>query len=210
MPGFRNILPKKPVSNYLTSIDNAVSALNNGGVVIMPTDTVYGLAILPDFPDAAERIYQIKGRERGKPLPLLVADMKSVLDSGARMGEIELKLARRFWPGPLTLVLGVDGKDEKDGYRVPAHDVAVHLIRAAGGMLRVTSANLSGKPPALTAEEAVKSLGGRFDAVVDAGRTPGGTASTVVEILTDGEKVSLNVIREGAISRIELERVMNE
>jgi L-threonylcarbamoyladenylate synthase len=191
----------------VTNIENAVRTLQDGGIVVIPTDTVYGVAARSDVSGAEDRIYQLKGRDRKKPLPLLAADLGAVQAYGARIGPLERRLADRFWPGPLTIILKVDGGTE--GFRVPDHPVAVELIRAAGGTLRVTSANLSGEPPALTADEAVKSLGDGVDAVVDAGRTPGATPSTVVAIEGDEEAWTLNVLRDGVISRAELESVLN-
>ncbi len=207
MQEFRRILPERVVDKTVISIENAVRVLHDGGIVIIPTDTVYGVAARSDISEAEARIYQIKGRDRSKPLPLLAADVGAVQEYGAKIGPLEKRLADRFWPGPLTIILKVEERTE--GFRVPDHPVAVELIRAAGGTLRVTSANLSGELPALTAEDAVESLGDGVDAVVDAGRTPGATPSTVVAIEGDEEAWKLNILRDGVLSRAELESVLN-
>ena len=180
------------------SIRRAAEALRNGSMVIMPTDTVYGVAVDPRVAGAEEKIFIAKSRDRGKPIPLLASGLDQVKRYGAELGVLERKLAKKFWPGPLTLVLRVGAREE--GFRVPDHDVALELLRAVGGILRVTSANLSGEPPALTAEEAIRSLGDHVDVVLDAGKALGETPSTVVRIV-DGRVV---ILREGAISAGEL------
>jgi len=169
-----------------------------GHLVIMPTDTVYGVAADARVAGAEEKIYLAKGRERGKPVPLLASGIDEVERYGAEFDAIEEKLAEKFWPGPLTLVLGVGGRME--GFRVPDHDVSLDLLKAAGGILRVTSANLSGEPPALTAEAAVRALGDFVDVVLDAGKVRGGTPSTVAKV----ENGRVIVLREGAIGSVEL------
>jgi tRNA threonylcarbamoyl adenosine modification protein (Sua5/YciO/YrdC/YwlC family) len=176
-------------------VRETLRVLRGGGLVVLPTDTVYGLACDPAIPDAIERIYDAKHRERGKPIPLLAAGMAEVESFGAALGAAERRLAQAFWPGPLTLVLRVGAGTE--GFRVPDFDVTLRLLRAAGGVLRVTSANHSGEPPALTAEDAVAAIGSRTDLVLDAGRVPGGVASSVVRVSANG----LDVLREGALAR---------
>lgn len=180
------------------SISRAAGALKMGHLVIMPTDTVYGVAADARVAGAEEKIYLAKGRERGKPVPLLASGIDEVERYGAEFDAIEEKLAEKFWPGPLTLVLGVGGRME--GFRVPDHDVSLDLLKAAGGILRVTSANLSGEPPALTAEAAVRALGDFVDVVLDAGKVRGGTPSTVAKV----ENGRVIVLREGAIGSVEL------
>lgn len=181
-----NFLPQSP-----DALITAAEILNRGGIVIIPTDTVYGIAARPDKPEAVARIAQIKGRPTGKPIALLTADERAV----AHAPESARKLMRRFWPGALTLV--IDG----EGYRVPNHDFTRELIRACGGLLRVTSANLSGAMPALSAAQALEDVGLAADLVIDGGTSPGGTASSVVSF---DEKGAPLILREGAISKAEL------
>jgi len=175
------------------SLVRAVEALGKGSLVIMPTDTVYGVAADPAVPGAVERIFAAKGRDRDKPIPLLAAGIEDVRKYGAVLGRAERELASRYWPGPLTMVLKVG--DREEGFRVPDHGVALALLREAGGVLRVTSANISGAPPALTAEAAATALGDRVEEVLDAGHVPGGKPSTVVR--ATGERIE--ILREGAI-----------
>jgi L-threonylcarbamoyladenylate synthase len=181
-----------PISS--TSISTAAGILNAGGVVVIPTDTVYGIAAHPGQKDAVARICTIKGRPTGKPIALLAADSAAIDHFGAIFPAVAKRLASMCWPGALTLVLPCGAGFE--GFRVPAHDGARELIAACGGILRVTSANLSGEMPATCAVESLKDVGLEADLVLDGGVSPGGVASTVVKVSQDGK---LTVIREGAI-----------
>lgn len=205
IPGCR-IMFRSASDTSVHNIENAVKTLKKGGLVIMPTDTVYGIAAHPSFPEAEKRIFSMKGRDNHKPIPLLVADIGTAESLGIRFGAEERVLADRFWPGPLTLVL--DAGSRKEGVRVPDHALALDLIRGAGGALRVTSANVSGNEPASTAEEAMEYFGPAVT-VVNGGRAPGGTVSTVAEVISDGRSVSIDVKREGAITAGQLESVLD-
>lgn len=174
-----------------------------GGVVIVPTDTVYGVAAAPERTDALARIVAAKGRDPRKPCQLLAASAEAAEAAGIPVPPRARPLARAFWPGALTIVLDVPGGGT-EGVRVPDHGVARALCRAAGGLLRCTSANRSGEPPARTAAEAVAALPSA-DAVVDAGPAPGGVASSVVRFAPDG---TLEILREGGIPRAALEAAL--
>lgn len=176
----------------------AVSALlNAGGVAVIPTDTVYGLAARPDFPDAVERLYSIKGREAKKPIALLAADaIAAARFLGRELPSIAADLAASHWPGALTLVLPVQDGSRFEGLRVPDHDWTRRLLASCGGVLRVTSANLSGCRPATDAPAALADVGLSADMVVDDGVSPGGTASTVVKIDASG---TMTLLRPGPI-----------
>ena len=164
-----------------SGLAEAAAVLLGGGVAVIPTDTVYGLAAHPDFPAAVDRLYTIKGRELKKPIALLASD--------ATATPVAHPLADR-WPGGLTVVW------EGEGYRVPDHAWTRELLRKCGGLLRVTSANMSGARPATDAEAALADVGLSADLVVDDGVSPGGVASTVVKVSTTGE---LTVLRQGAL-----------
>lgn len=185
------------------ALSAAVDALNAGRLVILPTDTVYGVAAHPAIPSAVAAVYAAKLRDLGKPLPLLASSAEAVARWGARIGEGERRLAARFWPGPLTLVLGVGSGTE--GFRVPDCDFTRRVIAAAGGVLRVTSANRSGEPAAVNAAEALRALGGAVALAVDAGAAPIGVPSTVARV--EGGRVT--VLREGALSGGELQSVLD-
>jgi len=189
----------------------AVDALKGGALVVVPTDTVYGVAADASVPGAEEKIYAVKKRDAGKPIPLLAASVEAVKDYGAVLGGVETKLAGRFWPGPLTMVLKVPGCDGRgdEGFRVPDHAKVLDLLREAGGVLRVTSANESGSPPALTAAEARAAFREHVEIVLDDGPAPGGTASTVVRVEEPDEagKAEIVVLREGAIGKRKLAEI---
>ena len=176
------------------SLTRAADTLNAGGVVIIPTDTVYGIAAHPLHPEAVRRICTIKGRATGKPIALLAADVAAVEHFGAAFPDTAKRLAEKYWPGALTLVLPCG--DGCEGFRVPAHDAMRRLIESCGGTLRVTSANLSGAMPACDAAEALNDVGLEADMVLDDGISPGGVASTVAKVAPDG---TITLIRQGAV-----------
>ena len=182
----------KPTRAGLT---RAAQLIRGGGVVAFPTDTVYGLGAAADDEVARQRIYRIKGRPVGLPLILMVA-AESQLEGWVHLDSRAEALVRRWWPGPLTLILHAKGGGTL-GVRIPQHKVALELLRAAGPLM-TTSANLHGKEPALSATEAGVLNG--VAAVLDGGVAPGGTASTVLD-LTGPEP---HVLREGAIAAPEL------
>lgn len=180
--------------------EDAVTTLRAGGVVGLPTDTVYGLAALPTVPSAVERLYEIKGRPTDKPIALLVPSVDAASMLVELEGEAE-RLARAHWPGALTLVLAaavplaewVGDRGLTVGVRMPASETALRLLTTTGP-LAVTSANLSGLPPALDHVEARAMFGDLVDGYVE-GQCPGGSASTVVDATGD----SLVVIRPGPV-----------
>jgi len=167
----------------------AAQTVRKGGVIVYPTDTVYGLGCDPFNQEAVKRIFTIKG-ERTKPLPILASNIKEA-EKIAHITEKAQKLAEKFWPGPLTMVLlkkpslldvvtcGLDSV----GVRVPNHPVALELIREAGGLLVGTSANKSGEKPPQTAEEVARQIGEEVDLVLDGGFAPLGESSTIVDLI---------------------------
>ena len=182
----------KPTRSGLT---RAANLLRSGGVIAFPTDTVYGLAAAADDEVARRRIYLIKGRPVGLPL-ILMAAAESQLEGFVHLDSRAEAIIRSWWPGPLTVILHAKGGGTL-GVRIPKHDVALELLRAAGPLM-TTSANLHGKDPAMTADEAATLNG--LAAVLDGGKAPGGLASSVLD-LTGPEP---HVLREGAISIAQL------
>ncbi len=177
----------KPTRAGLT---RAAKLLRSGGVIAFPTDTVYGLAAAADDEVARRRIFAIKGRPVGLPL-ILMAAAESQLEGWVHVDSRAEDIIRRWWPGPLTVILHAKGGGTL-GVRIPKHEVALELLRAAGPLM-TTSANLHGKEPAMTAAEAAALNG--VAAVLDGGAAPGGVASSVLD-LTGPEP---HVLREGAI-----------
>jgi L-threonylcarbamoyladenylate synthase len=180
-------------------LEAALRELAEGGLVVIPTDTVYGVAALPRVPGAVEAVFEAKGRPEDKPLPVLGASLADL--TAVAIFSDRARRAARHWPGPLTLVLprapGFDvdlGGDGSEGVavRVPASAVALSLLRLSGP-LAVTSANLSGRPPATTVDEARAVLGARVRVFLDEG-VCAGRPSTVVSLL-DGPRL----LRAGAL-----------
>ncbi len=169
--------------------------LLEGQVGIMPTDTVYGLVCVADNESARNRIYDMKKRERGKPMQYLLGDLQHCKWLDVRITENLRKLAQAFWPGPFTLVMkSVDGRYQ--GMRIPNHDLVREVIRTIGRPLIATSANLSGNDPHESADDAFKDLAGEPDFVVlqERDKVP---SSTVVQLHDDG---SIEILRAGVIS----------
>lgn len=197
--GFYEFLMILPASEE--AIKRAAAIIRLGGVVIYPTETVYGLGCDPANVDAARRLCSIKGRV-DKPLPLACSDV-SVARRLVEFNPSAERLASRFWPGPLVLVLParvdypiwVTRGGRTLGVRVPDHAVARRLAELSGGVIVSTSANRSGEPPPTTAEEAAETLEGEVDLILDGGRTPLGEPSTVVDL--SGEEVW--ILRKGPI-----------
>jgi len=197
-------------TDHPEAIERAVSVLRRGGLVAFPTDTVYGVGAIAFNPQAVARIYEVKGRPRSKAIPLLLtdaADLPLVAESIPPLAE---RLAERFWPGPLTLVLHkraivpdvVTAGGDTVAVRVPDHPVARALIAALGTPLAATSANRSGEPSPVTAEEVLAQLGGRIDLILDGGHCPGGVPSTVLDLTVSPPAV----LRPGPVSAQEIEQ----
>ena len=188
------------------AIQEALKVLGEGGLVAFPTDTVYGLGALAFNSIAVESIYAAKNRPVEKAIPILLADLADLPKVTSSLPPLAIKLASRFWPGPLTLVVpknpnlpeSVSATDTV-AVRVPDHPVARALLRAAGPMA-VTSANISGQSSPTTADEVFAQLGGRIKLIVDGGKSPGGMPSTLVDC-TGNEPV---ILRDGPISMKEL------
>jgi len=183
------------------SIATALDVLRRGGLVAFPTDTVYGLGALAFDAAAIGRVYEAKGRETTKALPILLADLIGLPEVTQEVEQDVLRLAKAFWPGPLTLVLRMRqtvpaevSRGGTVGVRVPDHPVALALLRASGP-LAATSANLSGAADPLTADDVLAGLGDRVDLILDGGRSPGGKPSTVVDCTSRPP----SLIREGPV-----------
>ena len=185
------------------SLDAAASVIRSGGVVIVPTETFYGLAADPFSNVAIRRIFEIKSRSGQKPLPLIadsVEFVKTIITDLPRTGHI---LMDRFWPGSLTMLLRparpfpalVTGPEGKIGLRVPPPCPARSLAALVGQLITATSANLSGDADPDTVDLIALPVRQSVDLIMDLGSTPGGKPSTVVEPLED----SARIVREGAV-----------
>jgi L-threonylcarbamoyladenylate synthase len=180
----------------------AVEALNQGQVIVVPTDTLYALSCRIDAAQAVRRVFVIKRRPGGEPLPVLLADRAQLDEYAEEAGADARRLADRFWPGPLTIVVrrsaripsAVTGGGTTVGLRVPDHALVRALIRATGIPLVGTSANSHGHPAPRTAQQAIFDIGPQVDLLIDGGRTRMAAPSTVVDT-TQG----LRIVRAGVI-----------
>ncbi|MCS7050892.1 MAG: L-threonylcarbamoyladenylate synthase [Thermomicrobium sp.] len=196
------------------AVATAARVLRDGGLVVFPTDTVYGVGAAVDRPEAVARLYVAKGRPLDRPIPVLISDLRQLERLASEVTEDVERLAHRFWPGALTIVVPAREWLPREivrdtaavGLRMPDHPTALAIISAAGGAVATTSANRSGEPEACTVEEAIAALGDAVDLYVDGGRTPGGIPSTVVAL----EGGVLRVLRHGALDPVLIERVLQE
>ncbi|MCA9524117.1 MAG: threonylcarbamoyl-AMP synthase [Myxococcales bacterium] len=183
-----------------TSIEYAVETLKNQGVIIYPTETVYGIGADGLNQALHRRIGQLKGRPSDKPYLLLVDSVQDAESLVGPMPEIAYQLAEQFWPGPLTMILPLVGKPRTLGLRVSSHPVVRQLLRSFGRPLISTSANLTGDPPPREISEVARKLRDQVDWVIDAGPTPGDRPSTIVDV----SGIVPTVRRDGPITRTEL------
>lgn len=192
-------------------IELAVEVLKSGGIIAFPTDTVYGLGADPSNEKAVDKVYRVKKRPRALPLPLLLAEKSELTKVACIVPDIAWRLAERFLPGGLTLVLpkgarvpeAVTAGGDTVAVRIPDHYIATAIIRGLGTPLVGTSANVSGKPSPVTAQGVYEQLGDEVDLIIDGGRSPGGVESTVIDLSGDVPVI----VREGAVPQGEIERV---
>ncbi len=178
-------------------LDNASGVLAGGGVILFPTETVYGLGGDGSNPEVVERIYRIKKRSGDKPLVRLLADRGEVRSWLA--GEGQVRLQDRYLPGPLTVILRTDGGKPR-GYRLPGHDFIRRVSEESGVEMVATSANRSGEPAITDGSTARRKFSGRVDLIIDGGKVSG-TASTVLDLSVSPPRI----LREGPVTRDEIE-----
>ncbi|MDI6814507.1 MAG: L-threonylcarbamoyladenylate synthase [Dehalococcoidales bacterium] len=198
-------------SSIQQQVKRGISILKQGGVVAFPTDTVYGLGACANIRQAVERVYRVKERPQDMALPLLLAHTPQISEVANYVPQIAWLLANKFLPGALTIVLYrsnsvpdiITAGGRTVAVRIPAHPIPVALAEGLGAPIVGTSANLSGKPSLLTADEVYSQLGDKIDLVIDGGQCPGGRESTIIDVTGEVPVI----LREGAISREELEKV---
>ncbi len=192
------------------AIAEAAKWIVQGRVVAIPTDTLYGLAVDPFRADAVARAFEVKGRAVERALPLIAADVAQITLQIGALSPLAQQLADRYWPGPLTMLLPAPPSLAADvsagtgavGVRVPAHEIARAICAACGRVVTATSANTSGMPATASPDAVEETLGGRIDFLLDAGPSPGGPPSTIVDV-TSAEP---RLVRAGAISWDEIQR----
>jgi tRNA threonylcarbamoyl adenosine modification protein (Sua5/YciO/YrdC/YwlC family) len=194
----------------------AAEKIRAGEILGMPTDTFYGLAADPFNLHAVDRVYEIKTRSRHKPLSLLIESVDQASDLAWPVPDTFYLLARRFWPGPLTVIVKADPKlplkvtanTGNVALRVPAAEIPLAIIRAAGVPMTATSANLSGATECTTALQVRDQLGDMLNIIVDGGQSPRDVASTIVD-LTSGEG-HWRLLRQGAIPYEQLVELLGQ
>ena len=204
------IRPAVDDSSWGPALDEAVAVVARGGLVVLPTDTVYGIGADAFSPPAVQALLDAKGRGRQMPPPVLIADVTTLDGLATDVPAHARLLAERFWPGGLTLVVRAQPSLAWDlgethgtvALRVPDHATARALLRRTGPMA-VSSANRTGRPAAVTAQDAHEQLGDRVAIYLDAGAAPGQVASSIVDATGD----RLRLLRAGALSLDELRAV---
>ena len=199
-----------------SQVDIAARILKNGGVVGIPTETVYGLAADALNGEAVKKIFQAKGRPMDNPLIVHIADYSDIekYNLVSEIPESAEKLAKAFWPGPLTIIMKrtdvippeVSAGLDTVAIRFPAHPLAQQIIKAAGTPLAAPSANLSGSPSPTTARHVLNDMDGRIDAVLDGGASEVGVESTVITLAADVPRV----LRPGGVTVEELRKVLGD
>jgi len=186
-----------------SAINETTTIIQSGGVVAVPTDTVYGIACSVFNSSAIRSLYQIKIRENIKAIPVLISDLNQIEIVARNLNENMIILSQTFWPGALTLIVPKNDllpsaltAYSTVGIRIPDYDWLRAIIRKTGP-LAVTSANISGEASPITAAEVLEQLDDRIELVIDGGECKGGISSTVVDCGSDG----INILREGGITR---------
>jgi L-threonylcarbamoyladenylate synthase len=204
---------KAEVSDLQIPLERAVELILAGKVVAFPTDTVYGLAADPFNLAAVVEVYRVKGRSFTHPLPLLVNSVDQAIDLTSAPPGVFFDLAKKFWPGPLTLVvpasslvpLKVTANTGNVGLRWPRAPLAVALISAAGRPLTGTSANRTNHRACTTAREVEKQIGSRIPLILDGGSTKDSVASTVIDLTAEPPRI----IRPGPIAETDLKELLS-
>lgn len=198
----------RPISNP-DAVQRAVEIIQNGGVIAFPTDTVYGIGGDVFQERAVQKLFQIKNRDPDKGIPILCAAIEDLIQLTESLPDTLEEIIKTFWPGPLTLILSgssalpdVLSPDDSIGVRIPAHPETLTLLRKTGP-LAATSANLSGSPSATTARQVLDQLEGKLDLILDGGSSPGGQASTVLDL-----RDTPRILREGPISLEQINEIL--
>src|SRR5512139_153264 len=187
------ILKTDTRDNLQSAIQDAARVILSGGVVAVPTESFYGLAVHALNENAIERLFVVKGRREDNPLLILISSKESLTRYVSEVPEKARALVERFWPGGLTMVFfaapilppSLTAGTGKIGVRLSSYPVPRELARAVGAPITGTSANRSGRPSCSTAEEVMEAVGQDIDLILDGGRTPGGKGSTVLDVTRD-------------------------
>ena len=182
--------------------------IKNGGIVVFPTETVYGIGVNGLDRNAVEKLYKIKERPLDKPISLLVSDFEMIEKVAQNITEVEYKLMKKFFPGPLTIILNkrdivpdiVTSGGDTVGIRMPKEEITRKLIEYAGVPIAAPSANISGKPSGTNLQEIIQEFEGKVDYFIDGGKSKIGISSTIVKVIDEIPYI----LREGSISKKEI------
>lgn len=199
------VIQINPLEPEPQKVKKAADAIKNARLVVIPTETVYGIAANMLDEKAIERLYSVKQRPKDKPFTLHIADKGEVEKYAKEILPFAYRLMEKFWPGPMTLIL--KSKDNRTiGIRMPNHKVALSILKEAVVPVVCPSANISGGIAPLSAPELIKDLEGRVDLVVDSGKTTLGKESTIVDVT----QLPIKILRQGALSQEAIEREVNK
>lgn len=206
----KKYLDLKNETDY-TNLEEPAETIKNGGIVVFPTETVYGIGTNGLDEEAIKRLYDIKQRPLNKPISLLVSNIDMINNVARDITEMEYALIKEFFPGPLTIILKkkdivpdvLTANSETVGIRMPANKIALDLINYAGVPIATPSANISGKPSGTDLESIMIDFDGKVDCFIDGGHSKIGFSSTIVQII-DGIP---HILRKGAISEEQIKEV---
>lgn len=193
------IVKINPVFPEHNLIIDAANVLKSGGLVVFPTETVYGIGADSSDKKAIERLYEVKKRPGNKPFTVHIADFDALLALGLDLSNKARDIIDKYWPGPVT-ILANNKKGEKIGVRMPRHNVAIELIREANLLIAAPSANISGNASPVTGKDAIFEMNGAVEMILDAGPAEIGRESTILDVTTQ----PFTIVREGAVSSREL------
>lgn len=192
-------------------IKDSAQTLKNGGIVVFPTETVYGIGANIWDEVAVKRLYEVKQRPFSKPISLLVSSIDMINEVAKDITELEYALMKEFFPGPFTIILKkkdivpniVTANLDTVGIRLPANEIALRLIKYAEIPIATTSSNISGKPSVTNLGDVMSEFEGKVDCFIDGGPSEIGVASTIVQVI-DGK---VHILREGSISKAQIDKI---
>lgn len=199
-------------NNNSKKIEIPANIIKQGGIVVFPTETVYGIGTNGLNKEAVERLYKIKKRSLNKPISLLVSNFEMIEKIAKNITEVEYRIMKKFFPGPLTIILSkqdivpniVTSGGDTVGIRMPEEETSRKLIEYAGVPIAAPSANISGKPSGIDLQEIIKEFGDKVDYYIDGGKSKIGISSTIVKV----ENNAIKILREGSISKKEIENII--
>ncbi len=194
--------------NECAAVSAAQSVLREGGVILAPTETVYGLLCAAESEQARKKIYALKRRPAEKLLANFVPSAELVRSLFPDMPQAAYRIAQTFCPGPVTIVIPDPKNNSTFGFRIPDHPFILDLLTEYGGIIASTSANLSGQPPARSVPEALSSLDGAPDLAVDGGTIPpSSAASTVIQFFADN---TWRILRPGPVTEEQIRNILRQ